>query len=477
MHPLVVALAIVLEKNEDFSLINEDHPELLRHKYYDPSRVFPDLSAFYPAREDCWWEDLGASHFSSLVSLSHHKATAAQTCREQMPQEPVTSKEPKEPAKFEQPAVPHDPTAPATLPTPATPATPKKLTVHDQPATAALAVPIRSSKLKILPPKRPGKASKGGDGEIDGAQAEKVSIYCLSRFLSDCLGRSLSSNASERPPKRVTPKSLPSAVLQRPRHKPMPQSTQIPMDPLGSPLSPSFLRFVLFISPIQSSKNWVQCERCVARSIKCESHPTRACKQCHDGKVGCSLMPRNVTTGKVNRHILSAKEVFEYRLEQRRDPKLRTVGPQKGKKPEISQDDNQQTSGSRLSPSASLAKMTLDSTPSRGNSPVPEQELGTSSVLLPVASITPQIPAPSSQGYQQTPLDAPTLSQLSNQLSNEGRNLAARLAGLEENLGGLAKNVAGLAMDVAGIEGRLGGLVKGVTAWRKDFEQKFIGSQ
>ena len=62
-------------------------------------------------------------------------------------------------------------------------------------------------------------------------------------------------------------------------------------------------------------------------------------------------------------------------------------------------------------------------------------------------------------------------------MSNEGRNLAARLAGLEEDLGGLAKNVTGLAMDVAGIEGCLGGLVKGVTAWRKDFEQKFIGSQ
>ena len=187
-------------------------------------------------------------------------------------------------------------------------------------------------------------------------------------------------------------------------------------------------------------------------------------------------MPRNVTTGKVNRHILSAKEVFEYRLEQRKDPKLRAVGPQKGKKPEISQDDNPHAgvSGSRMSPSASLARMTLDSTPSRGNSPVPEQELGTSSALLPVVSITPRISAPSSQGHHQLPPTALpgalTLSQLSNQLSNEGRNLAARLAGLEEHLGGLAR-------DVAGIEGRLGGLVKGVTAWRRDFEQKFIGSQ
>ena len=101
-----------------------------------------------------------------------------------MPQEPVTSKEPKELAKFA-PAVPRDLTAPATLPTPATPATPKKLTAHDQPATAAVVIPIGSSKLKILPPKRPGKASKGDDMEIDGAKAEKVGIYCLFLFLSD----------------------------------------------------------------------------------------------------------------------------------------------------------------------------------------------------------------------------------------------------------------------------------------------------
>jgi hypothetical protein len=66
LHPLAVALAIVLGKNEDFSLITEDHPDLLKHKYYDASAHFPDLSPFLPAMEDCWWVDLGASHFSYL---------------------------------------------------------------------------------------------------------------------------------------------------------------------------------------------------------------------------------------------------------------------------------------------------------------------------------------------------------------------------------------------------------------------------
>ena len=72
LHPLVVALVIVLTKNEDFSLITENHPELKRHKYYNPSAVFPpDLSPFLPPREDRWWEDLGASlsfHLSPFLT-------------------------------------------------------------------------------------------------------------------------------------------------------------------------------------------------------------------------------------------------------------------------------------------------------------------------------------------------------------------------------------------------------------------------
>ena len=181
-------------------------------------------------------------HASLLsIPLSHNEATAAET-----PQEPVTSKVPKERVMFEEPAVPRELTAPAALATPATPTAPKELT--------APAVRIPVSKFKILPPKRE-RGKKGDDQEIEG-QAERVSIYCLFLFLSDCSGRSLSANASERLLKRSPPpKGLINAVLHRRRHKPMPQSTQIPMDLLGSPLSPSILRFVPFINSICGSQN------------------------------------------------------------------------------------------------------------------------------------------------------------------------------------------------------------------------------
>lgn len=180
-----------------------------------------------------------------LISLSHHEATVAQTGPEQMPQESTTSKEPQKLAMFGQPEVPRELTAPATPATlaRATPAAPKELTVLDQvPATAALTVPIK------IPPKRPGKTSKDGDEEIEGAQGEKVSIYGLFLFLvSDCLGRSLSANVSERLLKWLSLKSLSSAVLQYHRPRPISPSTQTLTDLLGNPLSPSILRFVLLL--------------------------------------------------------------------------------------------------------------------------------------------------------------------------------------------------------------------------------------
>ena len=141
LHPLIIVLAIVLGRDEDFSLVTENHPGLLKHKYYDPSASFPDLSSYPPSREDCWWQDLGACHASlELIPFSHHEATAAETL-----QEPITSKEPKEQVTFEELAVPRELTAPTALVTSATPTAPKKLT--------ALEVRIPVSKFKILPPK------------------------------------------------------------------------------------------------------------------------------------------------------------------------------------------------------------------------------------------------------------------------------------------------------------------------------------
>ena len=178
-------------------------------------------------------------------------------------------------------------------------------------------------------------------------------------------------------------------------------------------------------------------------------------------------MPRNVATGKADRHSLSAKAVFEYRLEQHKKPKVRSVRPRKSKKPEKSQDDNLQAEapsgpGSGLSPSMSLAKTTLDGTSSKGNSPAPEQEMGTSSALLSVTSVAPQISAPSFQGHQQ-PSPATLL-----QLRNDYRNHTRRFEGIEERIGA--------CFEV------FGGLMRELTAVRKDLEQdveqrlKFIGS-
>jgi hypothetical protein len=69
LHPLLVALSIVLDSNEDLSLITASHRDLQRHKYYSPSAEFPELSPFLPEGEDHWWEDLGVSHILYLFHL------------------------------------------------------------------------------------------------------------------------------------------------------------------------------------------------------------------------------------------------------------------------------------------------------------------------------------------------------------------------------------------------------------------------
>ncbi|KAH9173114.1 hypothetical protein EDB89DRAFT_1905610 [Lactarius sanguifluus] len=67
LHLILVALTIVLQHDEDLSLLTPNHPDLPRHKYYDASVVFPDLHSFLPPREDCWWEDIVAQSLQASV--------------------------------------------------------------------------------------------------------------------------------------------------------------------------------------------------------------------------------------------------------------------------------------------------------------------------------------------------------------------------------------------------------------------------
>ena len=60
MHPILVALSIVIADKEDLSRITRDHPGRLRHKFYDASANFSaDISDLLPPSEDRWWEVLG----------------------------------------------------------------------------------------------------------------------------------------------------------------------------------------------------------------------------------------------------------------------------------------------------------------------------------------------------------------------------------------------------------------------------------
>jgi len=59
MHPTLVALSIVLHRDEDLGNITWSHPEWHRHKYFNAQAEFPkDISDLLPS-EDRWWEGLG----------------------------------------------------------------------------------------------------------------------------------------------------------------------------------------------------------------------------------------------------------------------------------------------------------------------------------------------------------------------------------------------------------------------------------
>ena len=60
MHPILVALSIVIADKEDLSRITRDHPGRLHHKFYDSSAdLSADISDLLPSSEDRSWEVLG----------------------------------------------------------------------------------------------------------------------------------------------------------------------------------------------------------------------------------------------------------------------------------------------------------------------------------------------------------------------------------------------------------------------------------
>jgi hypothetical protein len=147
LHPLIVALTIVLDDDDDLSLISASFSGLERHKYYNPQVVFPDLAP-YAAKDDCWWEDLGTlTHFLHPFGF-HNASPAAQSRPGKTPQEPV---------------------APEGLTTHKVSAAPKNPSTNRQ-------------VLRILPPRPPQKPAGDEDVEM-GEEPEPVKVsICLFIF-------------------------------------------------------------------------------------------------------------------------------------------------------------------------------------------------------------------------------------------------------------------------------------------------------
>jgi hypothetical protein len=60
LHPTLVALSIVLTRDEDLGRINRSHPDQWEHQYFISNHEFPaDISDLLPPSADWWWESLG----------------------------------------------------------------------------------------------------------------------------------------------------------------------------------------------------------------------------------------------------------------------------------------------------------------------------------------------------------------------------------------------------------------------------------
>ncbi|KAF8268053.1 hypothetical protein EI94DRAFT_1800973 [Lactarius quietus] len=393
LHPLIVALALVLDEKDpnrfQFSLITENYPqdELHRNKYYNPLAVFPDLSSYLLPREDWWWEEL-----------------TAESCSGQTPQEPIIPEEDtmqEEPAAFDRQVAPESaaslvPELPAAT-QPKVPASApvsyfgvlKLLATSAEPAPA---VPTLLLKLRISPLK-----------SISSAPREDVEMAADKPSKRHCKRKAAETAAPPKSSKRPMP-----ALQAQSQTSESSEVDELAWEPLFD---------VTF-----------ECDRCLAKGIQCKPLPTSSCQQCHDLKLGCSLMPQNNLTGKPNRQPLMAKYVFEYRLQQQQQVQtlLGSVG-RKGKRTVCATEEDSQpaATGSGVSPSTALAldQMTLESESSKANSsaPSPASRMG-SSALFSVE------PSPS----------APSVS------SDDGQNLRARVAELEATEEDLKRDVAAL---------------------------------
>jgi len=59
MHPTLVALSIVLRRDDDLGKVTRSHPDRHRHTYFNAKAEFPeDILDLLPS-EDRWWEGLG----------------------------------------------------------------------------------------------------------------------------------------------------------------------------------------------------------------------------------------------------------------------------------------------------------------------------------------------------------------------------------------------------------------------------------
>ena len=185
-------------------------------------------------------------------------------------------------------------------------------------------------------------------------------------------------------------------------------------------------------------------------------------------------MPQNSRTGKTIRQLLTAKYVFEYRLEQHNDKMKSNLSSQlvgqRGKKVVRTQQEDLQpeVSGFGLSESEDDSPAPLPAS-ATGSSIESIQALSSTEVPLPPSSRI-VVPVPPIQIHQQ---QSPTAT---SQSSNDGQNLTARVTALEENWKEFAawkeRDRQNLTARVTALEETINRWEKELAEWKEDIDCK-----
>ncbi|KAI9429532.1 hypothetical protein H4582DRAFT_2065117 [Lactarius indigo] len=369
LHPTLAALYIVLDADGDLSEITRTNPGLKRHKYYQPGAKFPqDISDLLPS-EGRWWE--------TLVAESRNVGPPPKTVPHHLPRVKLILPDP--PADY------------AAMQVDGSQKLLRATRNRRQCEGAAEAAAVVDSRKRKRPLPSGDKTKKRHAGP--SRQQRRPAINDEDEFESEDDDDNSNSNDDSSSDDGYEEED---EIEEEEEEEEDDEVDEIDDDNDDNDNNDDDNDDSKGGEEGEGENEYerykFKCSRCTRAGVDCQTRPTGPCIRCKEKKQQCSLMPINAKTGKADRRILTAKQVFKFRLEQ-----LKGKQPRRG----VRVGSDSVAFASRM-----VGRMKLDSgsshghsrsaasvSPSAAESPVPP-----SAELFPAvdAAAEPSVPTPTS---------------------------------------------------------------------------------